>query len=133
MSSALALANPLSAAYEQIFSTGIVGAFCLILGYAVYRLYQSKEQQKQKADEERQAVIDRLSGEINDVHRCYHDEMKELTCQIMDVLKDKAVSETKITEVLKQVVDVQDGVERTLNRFLDRFYLGNTCNELRKL
>jgi hypothetical protein len=42
----------------------------------------------------------------------------------MDLLKENSTSAAKSTEVLQQVISVQSDVERTLDRFLERFSAG---------
>jgi hypothetical protein len=54
----LAAAGVLDKANEQLIATGIVGAICLVLGYAVFKLYFAKEQKRQKADEAYQILVD---------------------------------------------------------------------------
>jgi len=63
--------------------------------------------------------------------RSFHEEMKQLTAQLLDVMKEKSVSETKVTEVLQQVVDVQQDVERTLDKFIDKFEGGGSRDRRR--
>lgn len=117
-------AGVLDKAYEQLIATGIVGAVCLVLGYALYKLYHSKEQQKQKSDEALQQIIDKFRVDTQALHKEYHTELKGLTEQLMLLLKENATAEAKHSEVLQQVISVQSDVERTLDRFLERFAAG---------
>lgn len=114
----------LDKAYEQILTTGIVGVICLVLGYAVYKLYYAKEQQRQKSDEAYQALVDKFRADTQALHKDYHGELKGLAEQLMELLTEHASSEAKVTEVLQQVISVQSDVERTLDRFLERFAAG---------
>ena len=117
----LAVAVPLERAYEQLVATGIVGSLCLILGYAVYKLYQYKEAQRSRQDELYQLLSDKFRSDIHSLHVTYHKELQTLTEQLMSLLRERSLAEAKVTEVLQQLVEVQSDVERTLNRFLDQF------------
>jgi len=140
----LQASNPLGKAYDQLLATGVVGAIALILGYVVYKLYRSKEDQRKSADEAFAAAIklkddeykrlvelkdaqeEKFRQEIQKIGREYHNELKELTDQLMELMREKSSSETKVTEVLQQVVSVQSDVERTLNKFIDRYGGGSS-------
>lgn len=133
------VATPLDTAYNQLLSTGVVGAIAIVLGFVVHRLYKSKEQQKKDSEEVLTSVLtrtgdeyrklvglkdaqeDRFRQEVQQLGREYHNELKELTSQLMTLMREKSTSEARVTEVLQQVVSVQGDVERTLNRFLERF------------
>jgi len=120
----LASTGVLDKAYEQLIATGIVGAICLVLGYALYKLYHSKEEQRQKLDEAYQQLVEKLRVDTHALHKEYHAELKGLTEQLMSLLQENATSEAKHSEVLQQVIGVQSDVERTLDRFLERFAAG---------
>ena len=113
--------DPVSNAYEQILATGVMGALAIILGYVVYRLYRAKEDSEKASEKRCQDLTDRQTVELLAINKEYHQELKTLTDQLMIILREKSASETKVTEVLQQVVSVQGDVERTLNRFLDRY------------
>jgi len=131
--------TPLGKAYDQLLATGVVGAIAVILGFVVYRLYKSKEEQRKSDNDTYEAMVklkdeqfsqlvalkdtqeEKFRNEVQQLSREYHNELKELTEQLMALLKEKSASEARVTEVLQQVVTVQSDVERTLNRFLERF------------
>lgn len=114
----LVAADPISKAYEQIIATGIVGAICLILGYSLYKLYLTKECQLQKIDEAYHLCCEKFRIENFELHKAYHNELKDITEQLMQLLKEKSYSEAKLADVLEQVVKMQSEVERTLHNLM---------------
>lgn len=123
----MAALDPLTKVYSEFLSTGIVGAVA-ILFLTLWRQSVRKKEQRQTeyeavyqsmvADKDKQAEACRSLIQVQS--REFHDELKELTQQLMGLLKEKSVSETKVTEVLQQVVSVQRDVDRTLSVFLAR-------------
>lgn len=114
-------------ALEQLLNNGILGIFTILLSCALWKIYKAKDiQQKMYDDEYKKLVVikdeqeEHFRNQIQQISSEYHNELKELTEQLMSVIKEKSVSETKMTEVLKHLVILQSNVERLLSNFLDR-------------
>lgn len=114
--------------YEQFLGTGVVGAVA-VLFIIMWRQALKREGEKEKewADrfealwKEREAAAKLHAEELQKLAQRFHDEIKSLTDEILDTIKEQLTAETKRDEVLRQVVTVQGSVERTLDRFLQRY------------
>jgi len=124
--------NPIQYVYDQLISTGVVGAvavlFIVFWVKALRRLDQRDTECAAKIearDTEIKTLRDQQATREAAIHATYNARMeahgetyRELTCVVLEALNDNSSSHSEFSEVLRQVLNVLRANEKALDNFL---------------